>query len=36
MEDQEYKDAIPKCCGMKTIDEHKTMMLCWGITSGRV
>ena len=26
-----YEKHIPKCCKLKTIKEHKDMMLCWGL-----
>jgi hypothetical protein len=26
-----YRKHIPKCCKLKTVQEHKDMMLCWGL-----
>jgi len=31
MTEQEYIDAIPKCCLYQTLKEHEAMMLCWGL-----
>lgn len=28
---KQYKKAIPKCCKLKTVEEHMSIMLCWGV-----
>lgn len=26
-----YKKNIPKCCSLKTIQQHEDILLCWGL-----
>jgi hypothetical protein len=29
----EYEAAIPECCSATTLEDHKHMMLCWGLAA---
>lgn len=29
----EYEAAIPPCCSVRTMEDHKRMMLCWGLAA---
>jgi hypothetical protein len=31
--ESQYVAAIPPWCAYQTIEQHKAMMLCWGLTS---
>jgi hypothetical protein len=31
--ESDYMNAIPDCCSLRTLDEHREIMLCWGLSS---
>jgi len=34
--EEDYIKAIPSWCSLETMQDHHSIMLCWGITNGRV
>jgi hypothetical protein len=28
-----YAAGIPRCCSRQTVEEHKAMLLCWGLVA---
>lgn len=29
--EDDYEKAIPACCTLKTVEEHRSIMYCWGL-----